>query len=150
MSLQHPTRRRLLGVLGLTATLIPFAPFAVADDKKEDKKAAPAGAWTKKEGQTHLEFADKGVLKVHPHGDKADLTIVCSFTTGKDGVVKVKVTDHEGDDKFKAKLTEVVPVGTEFQFKWTATDDAATLENMDGKDVDGLKSHLEGGYEKKR
>lgn len=146
MSLHNLTRRRVLGVLGLTATLIPFAPFAVADDKK----TAPAGAWAKKEGQAHLEFADKGVLKVHPHGDKADLVIVCSFTTGKDGVVKVKVTDHEGDDKFKAKLKEVVPVGTEFQFKWAATDDAATLEDVDGKDADRLKSHLEGGYEKKR
>ncbi len=147
MSLHNLTRRRVLGVLGLAAVL---APFAVADDKKEDKKAAPAGAWAKKEGQAHLEFADKGVLKFHPHGDKADLVVVCSFTTGKDGVVKVKVTDHEGDDKFKAKLKEVVPVGTEFQFKWAATDDAATVEDVDGKDADRLKSHLEGGYEKKK
>jgi hypothetical protein len=147
MSLQHPSRRRVLGVLGLVAVL---APFAVADDKKEGKKAVPVGSWAKKEGQMLIEFADKGVVKLHPHGDKADLAIVCSFTTGKDGVVKVKVTDHEGKEEFKAKVKQVVPTGTEFQFKWTATDDTATVENLDGKDADGLKSHLEGGYEKKR
>lgn len=140
-----PNRRALLAC-GLAALL---APLARADDKAGEKAKAPAGTWDKKEGQGQIEFADKGVVKIRPHGDKADLTIVCSFTADKGGVLKVKVTDHEGAEALKAKLKDRLPVGTAFRFKWTAGDDAATLEDVEGKEVEGLKSHFEGGYEKK-
>jgi hypothetical protein len=42
-----------------------------------------------------------------------------------------------------------VPAGTKFSFKYTIKDDAATLEDVKGDNVDPLKSHLEGEYEKK-
>jgi hypothetical protein len=142
------TLSRLLSSGVAVVTLALIGPGASADDKKGDGKA-PAGVWAKKDGQVVVEFADKGVVKLHPHGDKADLVVVCSFTAGKGGVIKVKVTDHEGKDDLKAKLKDRLPVGTEFQFTWAVTGDAATLDEVDGKEVEGLKSQLEGGYEKK-
>jgi hypothetical protein len=42
-----------------------------------------------------------------------------------------------------------VPIGLEFEFKWKADDDKATIEGMKGKDVDQLKDRLEGEYAKK-
>jgi hypothetical protein len=65
----------------------------------------------------------------------------------KDGVVKVKIAELEGTAKDKAQTH--FPAGTEFSFKWQAKADAAELDDLKGKDVDGLKSHLEGKYEKK-
>lgn len=138
------TSRRLFLACGAVALL---APFTLADDKK-DEKATTSGTWKHKEGQTVIEFADKGVLKVRPHGDKADITLECSFTAEK-GVVKAKVTGYEGKDEFKKKLKELLPVDTAFTFKWVVDGDTASVDDLEGKDVDGLKTHLEGKYEKK-
>ena len=131
----------------LTLTGLP----AVADDKKDDKKpAGPSGTWVMKDGETWVEFADKGVLKVLPHGDKLDFTLVCSYVAGKDGVVTCKLTDLEGKEEIKAKLKDRLPVGSAFTFKWTADGDAATLGDLAGKEMEAFKSKLEGGYEKKK
>lgn len=140
------TRRALLacGLLTLTGLL------ATADEKKDDKKpAAPTGTWNMKDGETQLVFADKGVLKILPHGDKLDFAIVCEFTTGKDGTVKAKITDLDGKEEIRAKVKDRLPVGTAFTFKWAATGDAGTLSDVDGKEIEVFKSKLEGGYEKK-
>ena len=142
----HPSRRLLLAG-GLLALL---APLVRADDKKADEVKAPSGTWDKKEGMGRIEFADKGVVKIHPHGDKADIAFVCSYTADKDGVLKVKITEHEGSADLKAKLKERLPIGTAFRFKWVVKDDTATVEDVEGKELEGLKSHFEGGYEKKR
>ena len=143
-----PTRsdRRLFLACGVAALLAPFA--TTADDKK-DAKPTTAGTWKKADGDLILEFVDKATLKIQPHGDKVNLAIECSYTVGKDGVVKVKITDHAGKDEFKKKLKEVAPVGTEFTIKWAADGDKASVDELDGKDAEGLKSHLEGKYEKK-
>lgn len=145
MSQSNLTDRRLFLAGGVIALL---APLVFADDKKE-AKTATAGTWKKADGELILEFVDKSTLKMQPHGDKANLAIECSYSVGKDGVVKVKITGHEGKDEFKKKLKEVAPVGTEFTFKWAADGDKATIDELEGKDVDTLKSHLEGKYEKK-
>jgi hypothetical protein len=42
-----------------------------------------------------------------------------------------------------------VPIGLEFEFNWKADGDKATLEGMEGKDVDHIKARLEGEYAKK-
>lgn len=138
-----PTRRALLacGVLTLTGLL------AVADEKKDDKKLA--GTWVMKDGETQIEFADKGVLKILPHGDKLDFAVVCEFTAGKDGAVKAKITDLEGKEEIKAKAKDLIPVGSAFSFKWTVDGNTGTLADVDGKGLDAIKSKLEGGYEKK-
>jgi hypothetical protein len=144
MSLPKLPSCRLLIPGGLLTLLTLLAPLAGADDKPK----APAGTWDRKEGQGRIEFADKGVLKILPHGDKADVTIVCSYAAGKDGVLKVKITDHEGADALKAKLKDRLPTGTEFSFKWKPDGDTAALEDLEGKEVEGLKGHFEGKYEK--
>jgi hypothetical protein len=97
-----------------------------------------------------LEFPDKEVLKVFPHGDKDAFAIVCSYTLGKDGVVKVKVKDYEGSDEIKEKAKNFVPVGLEFSFTWKAKDGSATLADITGEKADAIKNHLEGDYEAKK
>jgi hypothetical protein len=135
----------------LACTVVLSAGFFVsADDKKDDKgKPALAGSWAKKGGEMKIEFADKGVLKLLPHGDKAGIVIVCKYTSEKDGVVKAKITELEAKADIKEKLTQVVPVGLEFSFKCKVKDDAATLEDVTGEKTETLKSHLEGDYERK-
>lgn len=140
----QPARRTFLAC-GVAALL---APLALADDAK-DKPKSPVGTWKKADGELVLEFVDKETLKIQPHGDKVNLAIECSYTVGKGGVLKVKVTGHEGKDEFKKKLKEVAPIGTELSFKWAADGDKAIIEDVDGKNADGLKTHLEGKFEKK-
>jgi hypothetical protein len=127
---------------------------ASADEKKDDKeKAAPSGAWVRKEGELKIEFDDKGALKIAPHGDSDKIAIVCDTTVEKDGRIKVKVTGIEGSqEKAVEKIKEKIAVGLEFNFKWTAKDDKARLDDLKGEGdvVEHLKSHLEGDYEQKK
>lgn len=124
------------------------ARAATPDDKKDDKPAL-SGVWVKKNGELKIAFDDKNVMTVTPHGDDKVLVIVCECTPGKDGRVKAKVTGIEGEAK--KVVTEKLPVGTEFGFKWTVKADAATLDDVMGdKDkAELLKSHLEAEYVKK-
>src|SRR5262249_26334235 len=114
----------------------------------EDKKDGPAGTWAKKDGEMKIEFADKGVLKLRPHGDNLKFVIVCKYTADK-GVVKAEITELDAPEEIKEKAKEVVPVGLKFQFKYTVKNDVAMLEEVSGDKTDSLKSHLEGDYEKK-
>jgi hypothetical protein len=122
---------------------------AVADDKKDDKgKSAPSGVWVLKGGELRIEFSDKGVMKVSPHGKDEVIVVVCKYTVEKDGRVKATITELDG--KEKAKAAELIPVGLEFNFKWQAKEGTATLDDLKGEKVDALKSHLEGKYEQKK
>jgi hypothetical protein len=142
-------RKTLVCGAVLACAVLALAGLSVsADDKKGDKdKSAPAGVWQLKDGEQRIEFADKGVLKISPHGKDNVILIQCKYTVEKDGSVKAKVTELSGEAKDKVK--DVVPVGYEFTFKWTAKDDAATLDDVKGDKVEHLKSHLEGKYGKK-
>jgi hypothetical protein len=121
---------------------------ASADDKKDDKPAL-SGTWSKKDGELKIEFADKGVLKIAPHGDSAVLAVVCHYTVAKEGRVKVKITEFEGKEEAKKKAAERIPVGLKFSFQWTVKGNAARLDDLMGDEVEALKSHLEGDFEKK-
>jgi RNA polymerase sigma factor (sigma-70 family) len=126
------------------------ARAAVPDDKKGDKPS-PAGVWVKKGGELRIEFADKGVLNIAPHGDGDVILIVCEYAADKDGRVKVKVTGFEGKAEAKKAVMEKLPVGTAFSFKWAAKGDTATLDDVKGDKgtADLLKSHLEAEFSKK-
>ena len=136
------------GVLLACGVLALASLAASADDKKGDKPAL-SGTWGKKDGELKIEFDGKDVLKILPHGDPAVLVIVCDYTAEKDGVVKAKVTGFEGKDEAKKKVQEKLPVGFKFSFKWKAKDAAARLDDVTGEDVELVKSHLEGDFEKK-
>jgi hypothetical protein len=130
------------GVLALAGLSV------VADDKKDDKdKPALSGVWMLKGGEMKIEFCDKDILKLFPHGDSDVIVVVCSYSAEKGKSVQAKITDLEGKGKEKAQ--EFIPIGLEFSFTWQVKDGVATLDNMKGKNVDALKSHLEGKYEKK-
>jgi hypothetical protein len=133
----------------LCGAALALAGLTAAAEEKKGDKAALAGTWAKKEGELKIEFADKGVVKIVPHGDPTVIAIVCDYTADKDGTVKVKVTGFEGKDEAKKKVQEVVPVGTKFGFKWKADGGAAKLSDVTGDNVEAIKSHLEGDFEKK-
>jgi hypothetical protein len=124
---------------------------ASADDKKDKDKPALSGVWTLKEGETRIEFSDdKNVVTISPHGDSNVIAVICEYTVDKEGLVKAKITDFGGKDEAKKKVKEMLPVGTEFSFKWKVTDNAAKLDDVKGDKVEPLKSHLEGEYSQKK
>jgi hypothetical protein len=124
-------------------------PSASADDKKDDKdKPALAGVWVLKDGEMRIEFSDKDVMKISPHGKDELILILCKYAVEKDGRVKVKVADLEGEAKDKVK--ELVPVGLEFSFTWKVKDDTAALDDVKGDKTEAIKSHLEGKYAPKK
>ena len=132
------------GVLALAGRSAP------ADDGKGDKdKPTLSGTWEKKDAEPKLEFTGEDILTVFPHGDNLDFHIECSYTVTKDGLVKAKITRLGGRDDVVEKAKGSVPVGLEFRFKWTVEGDAATLDGVEGKDVEHVKAHLEGGYARK-
>jgi hypothetical protein len=129
--------------------LVLICPAATrADDKADKDKPTASGTWLKKEGQLKIEFPDKGVMKIAPHGGD-EIVVVCSYTITKDGLVKAKITDLEGKDELKEKAKTRLPVGLEWSFTWKVKDDTATLDNVEGKDVEVIKSHMEGEFAKK-
>jgi uncharacterized protein (TIGR03067 family) len=116
--------------------------------KREKPKLS--GTWGKKDGQLKIEFADKGVMMIAPHGDSA-CVVLCNYTVEKEGLVEVKVTGFEGNEETKKKLQERVPVGLKFTFKWKVNGDAARLDDLMGDDhVEMMKSHLEGDFEQRK
>jgi len=136
----------VLALAGLSA-----GTTASADDQKDAKdRPALSGVWVKKAGELKIDFSDKDVLKIFPHGENAVIVILCKYTAEKDGLVKAKIAEFEGKAEAKEKLQKLVPVGRAFSFKWKAKDDTATLDDLKGDDVELLKSHLEGDYEPKK
>ncbi|QEG30847.1 ECF RNA polymerase sigma-E factor [Gemmata obscuriglobus] len=121
---------------------------APGEGKKDE---TPAGVWVKKDGELKVEFSEKGVLSLSPHGENKVVVIVCEFGPGKDGLVKAKVTGFEGIEEAKKKIMDRLPLGTEFTFVWKVNGGSATLGDVkSGKDTaDVLKSHLEAEYTKK-
>ncbi len=137
-------------------TLLVCGIFALAarpssaDDAKDDKeKTSLSGSWEKKDAEPKLKFTTEGELTIYPHGDSGNIQIECSYTVTKEGLVKAKVKSLGGDENVIEKVKNVVPVGMEFQFKWKVDGEAATLDEVDGKDTDQVKARLEGDYAKK-
>jgi hypothetical protein len=117
-------------------------------DYKNDKPAL-SGVWTSKEGETKVQFSDKNVMKIFPHGDNKAIVVVCEYAAEKEGLVKAKTTDIEGTDEVKKLVQEMLPLSTKFSFTWKVKDDTAKLDDVKGDKVDVLKAHLEGEYNKK-
>ena len=140
-------RNSLAGVAVLVSVALALAARSAPAEDKKDAKSIPAGVWAKKDAELKIEFADKGVLKISPHGKDEFILILCKYTIEKDGLIKVKITDLEGEAKEKVK--EKLPVGLTFSFKWKAKKDAATLEDVTGENTEVFKSHMEGEFEKK-
>jgi RNA polymerase sigma factor (sigma-70 family) len=137
--------RDLLGWIDPKAAQVSATP---AEDKD---KTALSGVWVKKDGELKIEFVDKNVLNITPHGENKVIVIICEYTPEKDGVVKAKITGFEGKEDATKQVMGKLPVGTKFSFKWKVKADSATLDEVKGdKDkAELLKSHLEAEYTKK-
>ena len=127
--------------------LILTSLSASADDKKEP---VLSGVWAMKDGELKIEFVDKKTIKIFPHGDSDVIVILCEYSLDKEGVVKAKITGFEGKDEAKESVKNILPVGTQFSFKWKVKDDTAKLDDVKGDQADHLKSHLEGDYTQKK
>ena len=136
-------------VLACCAFILAGLP-ASADDKKDKDKPALSGVWMLKGGETKIEFSDKNVMTISPHGDSNVIAVICEYSVGKEGLVKAKITDFGGKDEAKKMVQEMLPVGTKFSFNWKVTDNAAKLDDLKGDEVEPLKSHLEGEYSNKK
>jgi hypothetical protein len=135
----------------LTCSVFVIAGLAaLADDKKDKDKPALSGVWELKGGEAKIEFTGKKVVKIAPHGDSAIIAVVCEYSVEKDGLVKAKITEFEGKDEAKEHVKGILPVGTQFSFKWNVKEDTAKLADVKGEKVEALKSHLEGDYSKKK
>jgi hypothetical protein len=132
------------GVLALAGR-----PTLADDDKGDKQKSIAAGKWEKKDAEPTLEFTGEDKLTIFPHGANLDFQIECSYAVTKEGLVKAKITRLGGPDEVIEKAKGSVPVGMEFQFKWKLEGDKATLDDLDGKDVEHVKERLEGEYTKK-
>jgi hypothetical protein len=140
----------LLGNIKYTALLaLGVLALASAGSANEDKdKPSLSGTWVLKKGELKIEFSDKDVMKIYPHGENKMIVVVCEYTLDKKGQVNAKVTELEGEAKDRVK--EMVPVGLKFTFNWKVKDNTVTLDELKGDNVEALKSHLEGDYEQKK
>lgn len=140
-------RARILqcGVVLACSAFILASLSASADDEKDKDKPALSGVWMLKEGETKIEFSEKNVMTISPHGDSNVIAVICEYTVEKEGLVKAKITDLAGKDEAKRRVKEMLPVGTQFSFKWKVT-----LDDLKGDKLEQLKSHLEGDYSQKK
>ena len=72
------------------------------------------------------------------------------FLQGHEGRVG-QGQDHAlgGSKDVVEKASGSVPIGLELRFKWKVEGDKATLDELDGKDVEHVKERLQGEYTKK-
>jgi hypothetical protein len=144
---RKPLRNRTLLVCGVLALA---CRLAMADDAKGDKgKPMPSGTWEKKDAEPTLEFTGEDKLTIFPHGSSVEIQIDCSYAVTKDGIVEAEITRLGGSADVVEKVKGSAPVGLKFRFKWKVEGDKATLDDLDGKDVEHVKQHLEGEYTKK-
>jgi hypothetical protein len=115
-----------------------------ADDKKGD--FALTGTWGRKHGALKIEFADKGVMKIAPHGDMTAITITCDYTFEKGRVVKAKVTGAEGTGQQKKHIEMLLPAGTKFSFKWTVKSGRRQARRPDGRQGRGAATPSGRGF----
>ncbi len=135
------------GIFALAAR--PSSADGGKDDKDKKDKTSLSGSWEKKDAEPKLKFTTEGELTIYPHGDSANIQIECSYTVTKEGLVKAKVKSFGGAENVIEKVKNVVPVGTEFKFKWKVDGEAATLNEVEGEDAQAVKDRLEGDYAKK-
>lgn len=126
--------------------------LAAAGAPAGDAKAKPAlaGAWVVDGGELKIEFADKNLMKIYPHGENKVIVINCEYAVEKGKPVKAKITGFDGTDQVKQMVMQKLPIGLEFNFRWTVKDDAATLADVKGDNVELLKSRLENPYRAKQ
>ena len=85
---------------------------ASANDNKDDKdKPALSGIWVRQGGELKIEFCDKDVLKIDPHGN-GEILIVCKYSVEKEGRIKVKIDELEGKEEVKEKVKDKVEFPT--------------------------------------
>lgn len=138
----------MLRIVASTLALLVLTLAVGAEDKKDDKKkekpAKLTGSWSKDigDGTVTFEFKSKDKLIATLDAGNKKLVVTCEYSVDKDGLVKGKITQSEGDgDKPQDGYT--------FKFKFVVDGDKAKLSDYDADNADAVKSLLEGEYKKK-
>ena len=129
-------------------SVVTFAGFGLADDKKDAKKDAPAvsGKWIREADGFSLAFGfEKDKLTLEVTAGENGLTVVCSYKFDKDGTVTAEVTDVKEKGNFPTKPEK----GTKIKFKIKPDGNKATVSDYEAPDAEGAKAVIEGEYKKK-
>lgn len=140
--------KTLTCVAVLVSGVLVLAGTPASADEKD--KPALSGSWVQNGGELKIEFSDKDVMTIFPHGENKVIVIVCKYTVEKGGRIKAKITEFDGKEEAKEQIKEKLPLGLEFSFKWTAKADTATLDDLKGDKIELLKAHLESKYDQKK
>lgn len=125
------------------ASLVLFAVPAFADEKKP---ASPTGTWTHDAGGFEITIAFAKNLTITAMNGENGIVVTASYTTEKDGTVKLKITKVDEKGNFPDKP----PLGTEFSFEWKADGTKGKLANFKGENADAAKDVMEGDYKMKK
>ena len=129
-------------------SVVTFAGFGYADDKKDEKKDAPAmsGKWVREAEGFSLTFGfEKEKLTLDVTAGENGLIVICTFKMDKVGVVTAEVTDVKEKGNFPTKPEK----GTKIKFKMKVDGQKATVSDFEAPDAEGAKAVIEGEYKKK-
>ena len=141
------TELTMLRLLALSM-VVALTGFGFADDKKDEKKDAPAlsGKWIREADGFNLIFAfEKEKMSIDVTAGENGLVVSCSYKVDKDGKVTCEVTDVKEKGNFPTKPEK----GSKMSFKIKADDKKATISDFEAPDGDGAKAVVEGEYKKK-
>jgi hypothetical protein len=137
----------MLRLLSLAA-VVALTGVAAADDKKDEKKDAPAlsGKWIREADGFSLVFGfEKEKMTIDVTAGDNGLVVTCSYKVDKDGKVTAEVTDVKEKGNFPTKPEK----GSKLSFKIKVGEKSATVSDFDAHDSEGAKAIVEGEYKKK-
>ena len=120
-----------------------------ADDKKDEKKTAPAfsGKWVREADNFELVFSFEkdGKLMLDVKAGENGLSLTTTYSVDKDSKVTAEITEVKEKGNFPTKPEK----GSKFSFKFKVDDKKATLSDFEIPDGDSAKAIVEGEYKKK-
>jgi hypothetical protein len=134
------------------AVAVSALGFAVADDKKDDKKGDTptlSGQWVKESDGFELimKFTKDTLTTTAKAGDNS-VIVTSKYTVDKDGKVKAEVTEVKETGTFPTKPEK----GTKFTFTFKVDEKAKTakLSDFEMPGAEGAKDVVDGEYKEKK
>ncbi len=136
---------RTLFVLAVAFGTIGF--HAVAEDKKDEKKAAKlSGVWVREAEGFEMKFAFKPeTMTISAKSGDNGVTVAAKYTVEKDGTIKGTATEVT----VKGEFPNPPKKGFEFSFQFAIDGKKAKLTDFKGEEAEGAKAVVEGEYESK-
>jgi len=134
-------------LLLLAVALGTLSLLAVAEDKKDEKKAVKlSGTWVREAEGFEMKFAFKPeTMTISAKAGDNVVTVVAKYTIEKDGTVKGTATEVT----VKGEFPNPPKKGFEFSFLFAIDGKKAKLSDFKGEDAEGAKAVVECEYESK-